>query len=171
MLRQAERGLQAIEKVMVVISWAVTLFITFMIVIDVFLRFAFNAPLPASWEISEVVMPYIVFFALSAALAVGAHVQVTIVTNLFGPKGRRIFEIIATVISLMVCVPVTYWSWLHFWSAYRIGEEILAAIRIPWWLGKFAMPIGLGTFTLRYLLNLVNLFVTDRTAVVDGEGD
>ncbi len=73
MLRQAEKGLQAIDKVMVVISWAVTLFITFMIVIDVFLRFLFNKPLPASWEISEVVMPYIVFFALSQALAVGAR--------------------------------------------------------------------------------------------------
>jgi C4-dicarboxylate transporter DctQ subunit len=171
MLRQAERGLQAIEKVMVVISWAVTLFITFMIVIDVFLRFAFNKPLPASWEISEVVMPYIVFFALSRALAVGAHVQVTIVTTLFNRKGQRVCEIIATLICIIVCVPLTYWSWLHFWSAYRIGEEILAAIKIPWWLGKFAMPIGLGTFTLRYLFNLVNLFVMDRMVVVDGEGD
>jgi C4-dicarboxylate transporter DctQ subunit len=171
MLRQAERGLQAIEKVMVVISWAVTLFITFMIVIDVVLRFAFNKPLPASWEISEVVMPYIVFFALSAALAVGAHVQVTIVTNLFGIKGRRVLEIIATLICLTVCVPLTYWSWLHFWSAFRIGEEILAAIRIPWWLGKFAMPIGLGTFTLRYFLNLINLLVADPMVVPGGEGN
>jgi TRAP-type C4-dicarboxylate transport system permease small subunit len=168
MLRQAEKGLQAIDKVMVVISWAVTLFITFMIVIDVFLRFLFNKPLPASWEISEVVMPYIIFFALSQALAVGAHVQVTIITNLFGPKGRRVCEIIATLICLIVCVPLTYWSWLHFWSSYRIGEEILAAIWIPWWLGKFAMPVGLGAFTLRYFLNLLNLLMMDRMVLIEG---
>jgi TRAP-type C4-dicarboxylate transport system permease small subunit len=116
-------------------------------------------------------MPYIVFFALSQALAVGAHVQVTIVTNLFSPKVQRLCEVIANLICVMVCVPLTWWSWLRFWASYKIGEEILAAIEIPWWLGKFAMPIGLGMLTLRYFLNLLNSLMVDRMVLAEGEGD
>ena len=82
-----------IEKVLTFISWFVTLFITFMIVIDVFLRFVFNNPLPASWEISEVIMPYIVFCALAMALREGAHVKVSIVTNLLPAKGKYVCSI------------------------------------------------------------------------------
>ena len=35
-----------------------------------------------------------------------------------------------------------------------MNEEILAAIWIPWWIGKFAMPIGMGFLALRFLLQL-----------------
>jgi TRAP-type C4-dicarboxylate transport system permease small subunit len=35
-----------------------------------------------------------------------------------------------------------------------MNEEILAAIKLLWWVGKFAMPVGLGFFALRFLLQL-----------------
>jgi len=149
--------LDYIENVLTVISWCVTLFITFMIVIDVFLRFAFNKPLPASWEISEVIIPYIVFFALAKALTEGAHVKVSIITNLLPPKAQVACAFFSNLFSLCICVPFTYWSWLRFWDSFVIREEILAAIKIPWWLGKVAMPIGLGVFCARYAYSLVKV--------------
>jgi TRAP-type C4-dicarboxylate transport system permease small subunit len=157
--------LEKIEKGMTVVSWSVTLFITFMIVIDVFLRFIFNKPLPASWEISEVIMPYIVFFALARALSVGAHVQVTIVTNLLSNKGQVACNVFANLFSFCVCALCTYWSWLRFWESFSIREEILAAIPIPWWAGKFAMPVGMGIFCLQYLLNLAMNVMSPKEAV------
>lgn len=155
-LKEVDKLVERAERVMVAISWGVTLFITFMVVIDVFLRYFFNKPLPASWEISEVIMPYIVFFALSRALVVGAHVKVTIITNLLSERKQRILEKVSLLICIIMCLPLTWWSWLRFIDSFRIREEILAAIRIPWWVGKFAMPMGLAIFALRYLLLLFN---------------
>lgn len=146
-----------IEKVLTVISWSVTLFITFMIVIDVFLRSTLNKPLPASWEISEVIMPYIVFCALAMALNEGAHVKVSIVTNLLPARGKYLCAIFSNLFAICICVPFAYYSWLRFWHSFLIREEILAAIKIPWWLGKFAMPIGLAAFCARYTYRLVRV--------------
>jgi len=154
----AERSMQQVEKYQTIISWIAALFITFMIVIDVFLRFVFNAPLPATWEMSEIVMPYIVFFAFSYTLARNGHVRVTMFMELLPPKARFGCDIFRIIISFIMCALFTYWSWLRFWDAFLIKEEILAAIYIPWFVGKFAMPVGMATISIRYLLQLVEIF-------------
>ena len=157
-LVKAEKYLEQIEKYQTIIAWIAALFITFMIVIDVFLRFVFNAPLPATWEMSEVVMPYIVFFAFSITLATDGHVRVTMFMELLPEKARFWCDVFRIAVSIGMCLLFTYYSWLRFWEAFLIKEEILAAIYIPWFVGKFAMPIGMATISIRYILQLVGLF-------------
>jgi len=147
-----DRRVEQVERFLSVVSWIASLFITFMIVIDVFLRFVFNAPLPASWEMSEVVMPYIVFFAFAYTLNKNAHVRVTLFVDRLPPNARFWCEVLRKIVSFGMCALFTYWSWLRFWDSYIIREEILAAIYIPWYIGKFAMPVGMGIFAIRYLL-------------------
>ncbi len=151
-LEKMDHAFQKVEKYLMFVSWIATLFITFMIIIDIFLRFVFNQPLPATWEMSEVVMPYIVLFALSYTLAKDVHVRMYLVTNLLPPKARWGCELFSIVISIVFCAMMTYWSWLFFWESYSIGEDMLAAIKIPWWLGKFAMPVGMAAFSIRFIL-------------------
>ncbi|MFC1581207.1 TRAP transporter small permease [Thermodesulfobacteriota bacterium] len=158
---KAEKYMQQVEKYQTIISWVAALFITFMIVIDVFLRFVFNAPLPATWEMSEVIMPYIVFFAFSYTLTRNGHVRVTMFVELLPAKARFWCDVFRIIVSIGMCALFTYWSWLRFWEAFLIKEEILAAIYIPWFVGKFAMPIGMATISIRYLLQLHELF-SDR---------
>lgn len=160
---KAERYMQHVENFQTIISWIASLFITFMIVADVFLRFVFNAPLPASWEISEVVMPYIVFFAFSLTLARDGHVRVTMFMGLLPPKARLWCDAFRISVSFCMCVLFTYWSWLRFWEAFLIKEEILAAIYIPWFVGKFAMPVGMATISIRFLFQLIELFSDRQT--------
>jgi TRAP-type C4-dicarboxylate transport system permease small subunit len=147
-----DRRVELVEAFLSVISWIATLFITFLIIIDVFLRFVFNAPLPATWEMSEVVMPYIVFFAFSYTLKKDAHVRVTIFVERLPQNARFWCEVLRKILSFGMCALFAYWSWLRFWDSYIIREEILAAIYIPWFVGKFAMPIGMGIFAIRYFL-------------------
>ena len=158
---KAEKYMQRVERYQTVVAWIAVLFITFMIVIDVFLRFVFNAPLPATWEMSEVVMPYIVFFAFSYTLARNGHVRVTMFMGLLPQKARFGCDIFRIIISFGMCALFTYWSWLRFWDAFLIKEEILAAIYIPWFVGKFAMPVGMATISIRFLFQLVGIF-SDR---------
>jgi len=155
MLAKMDHLFQKAEKYLMFVSWFATIFITIMIIIDVFLRFFFNKPLPATWEMSEVVMPYIVLFALAYTLTKDVHVRMYLVTNLLPPKARFGCEIFSNVISIGFCLMMTYWSWLFFWESYIIGEDMLAAIKIPWWLGKFAMPVGMATFSVRFIFKLL----------------
>lgn len=155
MLEKVHRLEKIVETVLTVISSVVTISLTLMIVVDVTGRYFFNSPLPATWEIGEICMPYIVFLPFAYALTRGNHVQVGLVKNMFSPRIQRIFGIITDVISLAMCIAVTYWAWLRFWESYQLGEEMLAAVEILWWWGKISMPIGMGLFTISFLFQLI----------------
>ena len=158
-LKQFDQGIIKIEKVLTAISWIVTIAVTIMIVTDIILRFFFNHPLPATWEISEVCMPAIVFMAFAYTLTMDQHVKMSLVKERVPPRVQVAFEVVTNLISAALCCLITYWSWLRFRTSFATGEEILAAIYVPWWPGKLMMPIGMGFLTLRYLMKLVNNLV------------
>lgn len=155
MLHKIDMGIEHIEKVLIALSWVVSLFVTLMIVVDVFLRFVFNHPLPASWEVSEICMPMIVFFAFAYTLRIDGHVRVSLVKDRVPRRVRLGFDLFAQTISFLTCAILTYYSWIRFWESFKMNEEILAAIRLPWWVGKGAMPIGFGLFAVGYLLQML----------------
>lgn len=155
-LKKTDELLKKVEKVFVQCSWVFIMIITLLIVIDVAMRFFFNRPLPATWEISEVAMPFIVMVGFAYTLTTGVHVQVSIVTDYLPPKVKFFFLSFRNLLSIAMCGILTYWSWLRFVESFRMKEEILAAVPIPWWLGKFAMPVCFALFGLRFLMLFLN---------------
>ena len=153
-LRKVDMAFRKIEKFFASVSWIVALLVSALIVLDVFLRFVFDKPLPATWEISEVFMPLIVFLSFAYTLTINAHVRVTLFKDRMPPKIRLASDIFANAISFVICAMITYWSAIRFWESFVINEEMLAAIKIPWWIGKGAMPVGFGLFAIRYLILL-----------------
>jgi len=168
MLRKIDIVIKKLEKILVIISWIVSILITMMIITDVFLRFFFNYPLPASWEISEVFIAFIIFFPLAYTLTIDGHVRVSFVKDRLPKKVQSGFGIFNNAISFVVCAIITYWAWLRFSQSLIINEEILAAIQIPWWLGKMAMPIGMGVFAIRYLLQVFAHFSRHKQSILSG---
>ena len=157
-LTRYEGGFQRASKAVVILTRIALIFLIFMLVIDVFLRFALNSPLPASVEIGRVIMPYIVFIPFAYTLYTGQHIQITILTDRLPSKGRAWCERLDYMVGFVISALLTYWGWLHFWESFVIREEILAAIYVPWWVGKFAMPIGMALFTIAFLIRLVVSF-------------
>lgn len=158
-LMKVDNGLQSVEKVLTAVSWVVTIGVTLMIVADILMRYFFDHPLPASWEISEVCMPAIVFFAFAYTLTLDQHVKMSLVRERMSLAVQKIFDVINYSICIVMCALLTYWSWKRFWASFVTQEEILAAIYIPWWPGKLAMPIGIGFLTIRYILILLEILV------------
>lgn len=157
-LRKIDFALLKIERVQLVCSWIVTLFVTFMLVTDISMRFLFDQPLPASFEISEVLMPYIVMFGFAYALTTNVHVRVTLVTDRLSNRLQAVCEVFSYAVSFVVCAVLAYWSWGQFWESFVIREEILAAIKVPWWVGKFGMPAAFAMLAFRYLILFVQRF-------------
>jgi TRAP-type C4-dicarboxylate transport system permease small subunit len=151
-LQKSNRVFFGIEKFQIHCSWVTTVFVTLMIVLDIALRALFNRPLPASWEISEVLMPYIVAFGFAYTLTIDKHIRVSMVTDLFPVKMQIRVRCFTDLLSFLMCSLITYYSCIWFWESFSINEQILAAIDIPWWFGKVAMPIAFATFGIRYLL-------------------
>ena len=157
--RKIETTLQQIERAEVIVSWSASLFVTMMLVLDVSLRFFLNLPLPASWEMSEVIMPYIVMFGFAYTLTKNVHIEVTIVADRLPSKAKVLCEFFRNMVSLGMCVLITYWSWVRFWESFVMNEEILAAIRIPWWLGKLGMPVAFFSLGVRFMINIIQAYL------------
>jgi TRAP-type C4-dicarboxylate transport system permease small subunit len=140
------------------ISGLALLGLTLMTTADTFMRFVLNAPFPASVEISQLIQPYIVFLPFAYALHMGSHVRVTLITERFSGRVRLFLEFLPFLIGTIFFAVMTYISWIRFSASFRIQETMLAAIRLYWWVGKMAMPIGLGLMTLECLNKSIQTF-------------
>lgn len=169
-LKKVSLGFVKIEKLLTIVSWVVTLMVTVMIVVDIASRSLFDRPLPASWEICEMMMPWIVFLPFAYTLTIDGHVKVSMVTDHLPVGGRRFMLIVSELICLIICGLITYFSWVHFRESFAIREEMLAAIPLPWWLGKMAMPIGMFFFTLRYLFLFIVHIKGEETKIAETAG-
>ena len=157
-LARYEAGLRKVEKGLVIFTWIVFSLLTLMIVADVFLRAVFNAPIPASAEATELFMPYIVFLPLAYTLITGQHVRVSILAGRVPSRAQWSFELLANIIGFIFFAMLTWWSWIQFWESFIIREEMLAALRLPWWVGKFALPIGSLLICLEFLMQVIMTF-------------
>lgn len=144
--------IQNINKLLVYLSAFALTFMAVMIVVDVFMRYVFNSPLPASVEASELIEPYVVFLPFAYTLIMDRHVRVTLITDRFPKMIRKITEIFIYACDFFFFFSVCYYSWVEFWESYRIGEIMLAAIKLPWWAGKFGMPFGFFFVTIQAAL-------------------
>lgn len=146
---------QRINAIMVYLSGGALAFMSLMIVADVLLRFVLNAPLKATVEISQLIEPYVVFLPFAYTLAKGRHVRVTLLTNRLSETAQMFTESFIYIIAIIFFSLLCCYSWLEFWQSFKIGEVMLAAIRLPWWAGKLAMPIGMFAITIQCILLLL----------------
>jgi TRAP-type C4-dicarboxylate transport system permease small subunit len=146
--------LNGADKALLIFTGGVLIFLTMMIVVDVALRVLFNWPLPASVESTELMMPYITFCALSYTLFTGGHIRIELAIERLPPKFRKLCLTFSYLLGFLFCCLMTIWGWNFFWDSFSINEEMLAVIKLPWWSGKFALPLGFFLMTLRFLLNL-----------------
>lgn len=146
-----------IERASKAILWVVGISIIFMIlmvVIDVFGRYLFNSPLPATFEMSQLIMPIAIFPAFAYALSTRQHVRVSLITDRLPPRAQSACDAFAYLLGLVFAVLITYWGWQQFWESFATKEIMPAAISVPWWVGKFFMPFG-GFFFAVYFLVLL----------------
>jgi TRAP-type C4-dicarboxylate transport system permease small subunit len=145
------------------ISWVALITIILMVTIDVTGRFLFDKPLPASMEISHLLMPFIMFPAMAYALSVGLHIRVGLVTRRLSPRAQVWCEVFADVIGFALFAVVTYISWLHFWKAFIIEEDYFASFPLPFYSSKFPLVLGGAAFSLQFLINLVRAVRAGRS--------
>ncbi|MFH1060131.1 MAG: TRAP transporter small permease [Pseudomonadota bacterium] len=150
------------NQVLVLLSAIALAAMALMITWDVIVRYLFNAPLPASVEISEILEPYVIFLPFAYTLAAGRHVRVTIITMRLKGRLGLCAEAFTYLVDLLLFSLFAYYACAEFCHSFAIGEIMMAAIRLPWWLGKLAMPVGMFFICLQCVINLVLLFTSLR---------
>lgn len=150
----------------VLISSVVLTVMAFMTTFDVTLR-AFGRPFPASVEISQLMEAWVIFLPFAYTLAMDRHVKVTIITMRLPRAWRLASNLFGLFTGMILFALMTWFSWFEFYHSWSINEFMMAAIILPYWLGKLAMPIGMALLTIQCVISSIMFIHEYRTGADD----
>ena len=113
-------------------------------VVDVFLRYFFNAPITGATEISRLLMIIIVFPALGWAAIDRVHIRVDLVVSRIPPKLQAIFGSITFLFALVTYSIITWQSFLEATVVNRQTSLLHLSFTPFYWV----MSVGLAIFCL-----------------------
>jgi len=147
------------EVVGKIVSWVAVLFAG-LIIYDVVLRYAFNAPTLWAFDLTKSLFGFYFILLGGYALRHQAHVRVDLVTSALTPTPRRIVEIIGYPIFFFpfawVFVEQSYIFALRSWTQ---GETTYGAIQMPVYPVKIAMAVAAVLLLLQGISEFIKLLL------------
>ena len=149
LLRPIEDGLNFIAAVAVV-------FVMMLGVVQVVmrLRWLFNAPIFGYIDMIELSMPILAVLGISYAQRHGVHIRMDILIQNLRGRALWVVETFGALVTLILIVLLTRFSWVFFKNAYTSGDSTTDA-QLLTWPSKLLVPIAFGIFSLRMLIQFL----------------
>ena len=131
--------------------------------LDVFLRYFFNSPLPGTYEVTEMLMPLVVFSAIAYGQWNKSHVIMDVVTGALKEDNRNTLEAVTNIWSLAVCA-------LCIWATGRYALTVKSTtglLGIPYEPFVWFVVFGFVTLALSFLWDfLVSLHKVSKMGTI-----
>lgn len=153
--------LAALNAVVRLFKWAgMCIFFLFLcyIVVDVVLRYGFNMPLPASFDIGQLTMITLVFLPIAYIQLEKAHLRVDLVTNCLPPTGRMVASTTTTIVCIAVVTILVWQSTANTLSLARIGM-VSQVGGVPFYPFAALVSIGCALLLVALLRDLLSEIV------------
>lgn len=171
-MNTAKKILDRLISLQNLISIALMSIIPVLVVIQVLLRYVFQAPLMGIEEL--MLFPTIWLYMLGGAMASQKRNHITCgILTLYIKRdlSMRIFNIVKSLVAFTVSVWLTYWAYWYFLYSFKVWK-FSDLLYIPMFFGESAIFIGLLLMTLYAASDLYQdgkkLFFNKAIA---GEGD
>ncbi len=167
LIQRLELVSRKVNEVLAVTAGAIIILMMMMVVVDVSGRYLFNKPIVGGIEIEQIMLAYVIFFSFAYALVVGGHVRMTLLLDRFHPRLRLLAELLAGVLGLTLFGLLTWGGWTQFWESWVMREYMPAAIDLPFWLPKFAVPVGMFLISVQFIVH----FLTHLAQLTAGQAE
>ena len=129
---------------------------------EVVMRYAFNSPIPGHLEGSELLMPIIVFLALSYTQATQGNVGMDLVLDAFSPPARRIALMGCLLLSIFICAVLAFFSFKNALQLWRFDDVTMSPPYFRTWPSGAAISLGYALAALRMFIQFLHLLNPDR---------
>jgi TRAP-type C4-dicarboxylate transport system permease small subunit len=121
-------------------------------VLDVALRYAFNAPLRGTFELTQLAMVGVAFLGLAEAQTRAEHITIDLLYERLGRTSRRLLDHFARLVSLLVTGAV---AWQLTGHALRLqaDREVSGVLAVPLFIAVGVAAVGFGLFALALLVD------------------
>lgn len=150
--RRLEPVLSRVEQGLTILATGVILFVMLFICAEVVMRYVFNAPIPGHLEGSELLLPVIVFFAISYTQSVEGHVGMTLVVDGLKEIPRRRLEIFTLLASIFIYGVLTFYSGMQAYRQWIYDDVTMTPPYFLTWPAAAAVPLGFFLCALRMYL-------------------
>jgi C4-dicarboxylate transporter DctQ subunit len=148
------RLLDRILTGMAVLAGLLLLFMTFSISYSIFTRaLGFQSPV---WTVqfNEYSLLWLTFLGSAWVLRRRKHVAVDVITSRLEPKGRRIADVIHSLLGVALCGVLCWYSSLVTLNFFQRGVTDVQAVDVPKYLVLVVIPAGFIVLTSQFLRNL-----------------
>jgi TRAP-type C4-dicarboxylate transport system permease small subunit len=142
-----------IEEALVAAAMAAMALIT---VANVVTRYLTDISLAFTEEYSVVLMVLVALLGTAVATASGRHIRIAYFVELMGPRGQRIAEMIAMVLTVLCFGILVWYGWRLAYDEYRF-EVLSNGLGNPNWWYTGWLPVLSAIVVLRAIGRLVRL--------------
>lgn len=135
--------------------------------IDTLGRAFFSRPLTGAVEITELFLAMCIILAIPFAQRKLAHIEIDMFTQYCSAGLKRIFLLIAIILTILVFFMLTVQSYESAKESVATFESSAGYLRVPVWIGKIAITIGFGIALLEALTQLLALFLFGRLTTTE----
>jgi TRAP-type C4-dicarboxylate transport system permease small subunit len=139
---------------------ALLLILTVFTVVDVFLRYVFNAPLRSVYEVTEFLMAAIVFLAVAYTGWVGAHISVDVFAKWLDQPRLRFIPAILAFMGAALFALIAYRALLETFATF---DQVSNLLRWPFYPFRFTVAFGSALFAVVLLIQGIQALRGSRT--------
>ncbi len=154
--------LRVIEYLLLAGSILTILFIAFFVGADVFMRYVFNSPIQGQLELSELLLPIIVFLALSYTQATHGNIGMDLVLDMLPSKPRHYATMAALLISIFICSVLAYFSAKNALQLWQYDDVTMTPPYVKTWPSAAAIPLGFSLVSVRIFIQFLHMLNHDR---------
>jgi C4-dicarboxylate transporter DctQ subunit len=99
--------------------------------VQVFSRYFLGRPMGWLVEINEYILLHIAFLVAAWVLRQEGHVRMDIVLTQLKRKTQLRVEIATSILSIMVCIVLTFFGMKVTWDLYKTGHMTISVMEIP----------------------------------------
>jgi TRAP-type C4-dicarboxylate transport system permease small subunit len=132
------------------------------IVVDVFMRYAFNAPVVGAFDVVEICLVVAVFYSMGAAIFGFHEIVIDIVDQIASPKAVALLTRLAGLLSAAVLLFIFVSMLTPAMQSYQYGE-IRLELKIPVWTIWAIALLGMCGGLLASVLNILRPFGASET--------
>ena len=156
-MRGLVRAVDSISRFFGAIAAALVIVLVVLMLYDVVLRYAFNAPTAWGNDLNTWLMGASFVLSIAYAMSTDSHVRVDLLYSAGNRHRIRIFDLIGLGLIVLPTVAFLTWGLLdHFLTAYRTGERSGTGGWNPiTWPFKFVLLVGFAIFTLQIVAEII----------------
>lgn len=102
------------------------------------------------------------FIGCPYVLKLKGHVNVDLLPNYLGDRGRFALAMLASSLGVLFCAVLTWKGYELFHEALVNGWTTDTIWALPLWIPYLSLPLGIGLMTLQYLSDMLGLVSGDE---------